>query len=435
MKKIRFLLLLCSAFGIVKAQSPILDSWIRNTTGLTASYWENANGNPTSPNFVFHTTTDSANVLSVCYNNSWVYVRSEGMTTDMGQFLNPGSPTAQGYVFSFPKTSSAATSPVTVPTTFTVGVLINGIPAFGNGDATSWSGQSQTNTNQGQQVWNVDAWYGEGFVLDTAFAAHPQQDGAYHSHATPHRLYDFPSTSHSPIVGFAFDGYPIYGPYGYTNPNSASGGVSRMESSYQLRSMTTRQTLPDGTVLQPQEYGPTVSNTHPLGEYIEDYEYISNLGDLDANNGRTCITPEYPGGTYAYFVTTDANGDPAFPYYLGAEYYGTLDEDNLDPQATISIPGGVNCLTGATSIVQAHPSEATMSVAPSIVDQRFTLTWQKAKIDRILVLDAMGSILVDLQKPQGDHVEIETADWAAGVYHCQLVTAEANHGLKIVVQH
>jgi hypothetical protein len=156
MKKIRFLLLLCSAFGIVKAQTPILDSWNRNTTGLTASYWENANGNPTSPNFVFHTTTDSANVLSVCYNNSWVYVRSEGMTTDMGQFLNPGSPTAQGYVFSFPKTSSAATSPVPVPTTFTVGVLINGIPAFGNGDATSWSGQSQTNTNQGQQVWNVE---------------------------------------------------------------------------------------------------------------------------------------------------------------------------------------------------------------------------------------------------------------------------------------
>ncbi|MBL0017661.1 MAG: YHYH protein [Bacteroidetes bacterium] len=77
-----------------------------------------------------------------------------------------------------------------VPTTFTVSVLINGIPAFGNGDATSWSGRSQTNTNQGQQVWNVVHWYGEALFWTPLFAHH-QQDGAYHSHATPHRLHDF----------------------------------------------------------------------------------------------------------------------------------------------------------------------------------------------------------------------------------------------------
>lgn len=418
---------------VAEAQTPILDSWLRNTTGLMATYWENANGSPTSPQFVFHTSTDSANVLSVCYDTDWVYVRSEGMTTDMGQFLNPGEPSAQGYVFSFPKTPAVAASPVTVRTTFTIGVLVNGIPAFGNSDATSWSGMTQTNSQQGQHVWNVDAWYAEGFTLDTAFAAHPQQDGAYHSHATPFRLYDDPSTSHSPIVGFAFDGYPIYGPYGYTSAMNASSGISRMESSYQLRSITTRQTLPDGTALQPQDYGPTVSGTHPLGEYVEDYEYVNGLGDLDANNGRLCVTPEYPGGTYAYFVSTDANGDPTYPYYLGAEYYGSLDTNNINPQSTITIPSGVTCLSGATAVSALQERTAPIAF-PSIVQDAFSLRWENTKATRLMVTDMGGRIMLDLT-PKGTEVHVATQDWPSGVYNCMLTAADQIHTLRIVVQH
>lgn len=429
------ILAVAGLWNAASAQTPILNSWIRNTTGLTASYWENANGNPNNPQFVFHTTTDSANVLSVCYNNDWVYVRSDGMTTDMGQFLNPGSPTAQNYTFSFPRNPSAASSPVTVPNTFTIGVLINGIPIFGNGDATSWNGQTQSNSQQGQHIWNVDAWYGEGFTLDTAFSAHPQQDGAYHSHATPHRLYDFPSTTHSPIVGFAFDGYPIYGPYGYSSSTNASSGVTRMRSSWALRNITVRQSLPDGTTLQPQDYGPSVSTTHPLGEYIEDYGYTQGSGDLDENNGRFCVTPEYPSGTYAYFVTADANGDPAFPYYLGTEYYGTLDEDNIDPQATITIPGGVTCITSVTAVADATTEPVEAIAAPSVVTDQFTLSWGKANVERILVTDMTGRTLQTLESPKGGSVEVSTASWAAGVYHVSLVSGGQAHPLRIVVQH
>jgi hypothetical protein len=434
MKKIlQTLLGLAFTVGLLHAQSPLITAWMRNTTGLMASYWENANGNPNNPQFVFHTTTDSANVLSVCYDNDWVYIRSDGMTTDMGKFLNPGAPSAQNYVFSFTKSPTAASTATAVPTTFTVGALINGIPIFGNSDATSWSGQTQTNTQQGQHIWNVDAWYGEGFTLDTAFSAHPQQDGAYHSHATPHRLYDFPSTSHSPIVGFAFDGYPIYGPYGYSTPTNSGSAITRMESSYRLRSMTTRHTLPDGSTLQPQDYGPDVSGTHPLGEYIEDYEYSAGFGDLDANNGRTCVTPEYPGGTYAYFVTADANDDPVYPYFLGAEYHGTLDTDNLNPNATITIPPGVTCLSGITSIVETQDQVEAVA-APSIVRDRFTLRWGNAKVDRILVTDVTGRTMLDQTKPKGSEMEVNTSNWAAGVYHCALIVGNASHPLKVVVQ-
>jgi hypothetical protein len=79
--------------------------------------------------------------------------------------------------------------------------------------------------------------------------------------------------------------------------------------------------------------------TYPIGTYIEDYEWLaSNNGDLDKYNGRFCITPEYPEGTYAYFVTIDAAGTPQFPYYIGIEYYGAPQTADLVPNANITIP-------------------------------------------------------------------------------------------------
>ncbi len=41
------------------------------------------------------------------------------------------------------------------------------------------------------------------------------------------------------------------------------------------------------------------------GTFIQDYEYAAGAGDLDECNGRECKTPEFPGGTYAYFLTKD----------------------------------------------------------------------------------------------------------------------------------
>ena len=49
---------------------------------------------------------------------------------------------------------------------------------------------------------------------------------------------------------------------------------------------------------------------------------MSGLGDLDQYNGRFTVTPDFPKGTYAYFVTIDATGTPAFPFVLAGQYYG-----------------------------------------------------------------------------------------------------------------
>lgn len=123
-----------------------------------------------------------------------------------------------------------------------------------------------------------------------------------------------PSTlQHSPILGFAFDGYPIYGPYGYSNPIDKNSQVGRLTSSYSLKTS--------------RPGGPSTF-TYPLGYFIEDYEYIHRSGSLDENNGRYCVTPEYPNGIYAYFITIDESQNPIFPYLIGEKYYGIPVDSN-----------------------------------------------------------------------------------------------------------
>lgn len=323
MKKIiTSLALLTAVYG---NSQQIVSSWMVNTT-TTGKYYEVINGNPTG-NIL--DTGEPANCQLVCSTTDSVYVKSTGLAELMGPYLNPGAPVNQDYTWRFPKNPQEETgTKYETQVTAAVGLLINGVPAYGNGNAASWNPATSSNSNTGQGIWNAEAWYNEGFVLDTAYGAHPQQAGAYHSHAVPKNLYDG-VTGHSPLIGWSFDGFPIYGPYGYSTAMDNTSAVVRMETSYQLRNITVRQTLPDGTVLSPPNYGPNVSTTYPLGMYIEDYEYVSGLGDLDEYNGRLCVTPEFPAGIYAYFVTMDASGTPQYPYFIGNYYYGVVDEINV----------------------------------------------------------------------------------------------------------
>ena len=134
-------------------------------------------------------------------------------------------------------------------------------------------------------------------------------------------MYLINATQHSPLIGYAYDGFPIYGAYGYANTDG-TGGITRMKSSYQLRNISTRTTYSNGTAVTA---GPPVSVTYPLGYFREDYEFVSNAGQdyLDVHNGRFCVTPEYPNGIYCYFATVDANWNSAYPYVVGPTFYGT----------------------------------------------------------------------------------------------------------------
>jgi hypothetical protein len=118
--------------------------------------------------------------------------------------------------------------------------------------------------------------------------------------------YEVSASTHSKIIGWAYDGNPIYGKYGYSNPLDKNSSITQLTSSWQLKSS--------------RNDGPPTS-TYSLGSFIEDYQLTTSL--LDKYNGRFCVTPEFPNGTYAYFATD------AFPYFIGLEYYSTVDEFNV----------------------------------------------------------------------------------------------------------
>lgn len=115
---------------------------------------------------------------------------------------------------------------------------------------------------------------------------------------------------HSKILGWSLDGYPVYGPYGYNQATDCNSGVRTMVSGYAKH---TKVADVPGRVVD----GALNTTVYPLGIFVEDYYYAGG-GDLDVSNGRYCVTPEYPQGTYAYFCTVDPETlSPVYPYVLG----------------------------------------------------------------------------------------------------------------------
>ena len=114
------------------------------------------------------------------------------------------------------------------------------------------------------------------------------------------------STTHSGVIGWAFDGLPIYGPYGYTDPLDSSSAIINIKSSFELKSGT-------------RSSGPGGAHT---GEFVQDYEYSPTLyaqpGTADRYNTRYGVTPDSPSTAIRYYVATiDDTGTPMFPYAVG----------------------------------------------------------------------------------------------------------------------
>ena len=146
---------------------------------------------------------------------------------------------------------------------------------------------------------------------------------------------------HSPILGWAFDGNPIYGPYGYIDATNQSSGVRRIRSSYKIKPILLFDSATNPNPVRAD--GPVLTD-YPAGSFIEDYEYAFQEGDLDQYNGRFCKTPEYPEGVYAYFVGIDASdaGNPVFPYVCGPQLYSQPDSWNFSQNAVqTNIPADV----------------------------------------------------------------------------------------------
>lgn len=359
--------------------NPAVTSWIQNTTGILGRHYVNGNSTPINDN-------DSVNVQSVLYSTDWAYIKTKGIPAYIsGPFLdgNQSLATNQNAIFKIPLNPIQNTGVPTNTTGGNIGLFINGVALFDYRDGVSWKNSNGTLAGgpyggMGDGVWTRDAVVGERLGFDCS-KGHPAM-GNYHHHQNPSAynldlnvistvcnlyasdgLYTIDSTTHSPLIGFAYDGFPIYGAYGYKNLDG-TGEIVRMKSSYVLRNISVRNQYSNGTNVTA---GPAVNSTYPLGYFREDYEYVpttvSTPDYLDEHNGRFCITPEYPNGIYCYFATVNSSWNSAYPYVIGPTFYGiknTLKVTTITEAVTPYTP--VNAVIDVT-----EKSKLTFSAFPN----------------------------------------------------------------------
>jgi hypothetical protein len=312
----------------------------------------NATGQSPNPQMNALVSQISADVQQVWFDSSYVYVRHTGVPShDTGRpdNANPAYASNLNRTSRIPRYPTIATQHTSTPNGG-IGVMVNGALFFNAGDARSY---------QNLNIWHSNANVSESGTFDTApgHAApgpgaqpSPTTPGSYHYHQGPVALLNQIDAGnsgqrHSPLIGFAFDGFPVYGPYGYSDGNDAGSGIVRVTSSYKIRDdiATTglRRSLSDGGPLLPSnQWGPNVGSQYPAGYYLQDYAYQPGLGELNEYNVRWTITPDYPQGTWAYFMTLDASG-AVFPYIVGPRFFGVLDTANTGPNGgNAAIPAG-----------------------------------------------------------------------------------------------
>ncbi|MGP8215708.1 MAG: YHYH protein [Bacteroidia bacterium] len=303
---------------------PVITSWVMNIGGAYGI----VDG---------HSDTIESNVLKDQFDSNYVYITCNCIPGyDIGPWnSNPNWAKNQNFCFKITRNPVKNTGTPVTAGLGQIGVWSNGVSIFN-----AWDGFSYNNLG----YWDRNALVYEGVSFDTCLG-HPAQNGQYHNHVNPKCLYnDADSTHHSPIIGWAFDGFPVYGAYGYVNADG-TGGIKRMVSSYVTRKMVNRDTLPNSTTALPvADDGPPVSPTYPIGNFLQDYIYDTGYGDLDEHNGRFCVTPDYPGGIYAYFVTIDSKLNPVYPFVIGPTYYGTVPAGNTGPS------GGHVTITDSTKV-------------------------------------------------------------------------------------
>ncbi|NQZ21796.1 MAG: sulfatase-like hydrolase/transferase [Colwellia sp.] len=199
----------------------------------------------------------------------------------------PNDVSAQNNSFTISTNPTHAASTTAVSLQVDNAILLNGVKVDLLAAACFGVGDGKVGCNDINQAWRYDPMFvANGFRVDT-HNAHSQPDGSYHYHGKPNALYqDDDNSVISPLVGFAADGYPIFGSYFDDN-----GLIRKAVSSFQVISGS----RPAGTGAPGGNYD---------GTYRDDYQYVESYGDLDECNGMTI------NGVYGYYITD------GYPYIL-----------------------------------------------------------------------------------------------------------------------
>jgi len=449
MKKLLFIAFAALFISESTAQTdPGIINWIQNTTNIKGRHYVKGNSTPVNDAVL-------ANVQKVQYSTDWVYVSTNGIPSYItGPFMdgNPSLASSQNAIFKISLKPVKNTGTPTNTTGGNIGIFMNGVALFDYRDGVSWSNALQAwkggpLMGMGDNAWNRDAVVGERLGFDCA-KGHPAM-GNYHHHQNPSAfnldrkvistvcdlyaadgLYILDSTKHSPLLGYTYDGFPIYGAYGYKNADG-TGGITRMKSSYVLRNITDRTVYANGSDVID---GPAVSTTYPLGYFREDYGYIvptsSQPDYLDEHNGRFCVTPEYPNGIYCYFATVDANWNSAYPYIVGPTFYGVRTAAKVT-----SITETVSTYTPSTSLVMGKEMPK-ISIMPNPASEVLAVQISNGQQQAVKVelIDLQGRIIaVQSIFPGSTMAHFDVRKLYAGDYLVRVFTPQGSFVERVVI--
>lgn len=240
-------------------------------------------------------TTLAKSIVRIEIRDGYRLVTANGIPNhETGRFPNRGNPNVvaeQSYTFRIPLDPPPPSKPVLSPSLihrdsgYLFGIALNGVP-FEPATGMNWTPEGIRRGGR-PGAWVYEAIGGSvDFGIDRA-NAHVQRTGAYHYHGIPTPMM---SDTKPTLLGYAADGYPIYGPLGYQNPSNLKSPLVALKSSWQLKTSDrpAPPNGPDGT---------------PDGRFTSDFEFKPGSGDLDRLNGRFAVTPEYPKGVYHYVLT------------------------------------------------------------------------------------------------------------------------------------
>ena len=218
---------------------------------------------------------------------------------DQGRFATPVQEVSESFSLPLNPTEASTPTPLTLEydnAFFLNGVKLDQLAAACYGVGNEPLGREKIGCMTSGIPWRYDPMSPNNNFGTDQNNAHTQPDGAYHYHGGAQSLYDTSGNQASGVVGFAADGFPIYGPYIDDN-----GDIRKVASGYTLKS---------GSRTNIEGEGAFPGGTWD-GTFVDDYEF-TNAGDLDECNGRVVD------GQYQYHITDD------YPWVIGC-FKGTPD--------------------------------------------------------------------------------------------------------------
>lgn len=246
--------------------------------------------------------------VSLSFTDTHVIVTTTGIPNHhLESGPSPEKAREQQTTWRIPLVPTMAGTPTMAPDRGAIAAAVNGAAIYGPEEGSGGAAVANQYGYYDETRENVELGVCDG---------HSGPGGEYHYHADANCVHwhdgvyaweQVPSDEHSGIIGFALDGFPIYGSYGWDD----HGAAVEITSSYRFKTAS--------------EGGENGWNG------MDDFVHEEGLGDLDACNGRFAATPEFPHGVYAYHSTRhNGDGELGFPHFLVC-YAGVVEDVATGP--------------------------------------------------------------------------------------------------------